>query len=83
MPGTISVSMPDTDQMFSARLPWRQHAIALSRAFPQFQDLVVAVIDADVPEEAEATARDLTLALLNDPSSYQHGTAPGRLTLPA
>jgi len=54
----------DTDQMFSASLPWRQRAMALDRAFPQFQGLLVAVIDAKVPEEAEVTARDLTRALL-------------------
>ena len=40
----------DTDQMFSASLPWRQRAMALDRAFPQFQGLLVAVIDANVPE---------------------------------
>ena len=39
----------DTDQMFSASLPWRQRAMALDRAFPQFQGLLVAVIDAKVP----------------------------------
>ena len=52
--------------MFDASLPWRQHAMALERAFPQFQGLLVAVINADVPEEAEATARDLAQALSND-----------------
>lgn len=56
----------DTDQMFNASLPWRQHAIALDRAFPQFQGLLVAVVDADVPEEAEATARDLAQTLSKD-----------------
>jgi len=49
----------DTDQMFSASLPWRQHAMAMERAFPQFQGLLVAVIDAKVPEEAEEAADDL------------------------
>ena len=53
----------DTDRMFDASLPWRQHAMALDRAFPQFQGLLVAVINADVAEEAEATARDLAGAL--------------------
>ena len=46
----------DTDQMFAASLPWRQHAMALSRAFPQSQGLLVAVIDGDTPEAADATA---------------------------
>src|SRR5271169_1308600 len=43
----------DTDQMFSASLPWRQRAMALDRAFPQFQGLLVTVIDAKVPEETD------------------------------
>ena len=60
----------DTDQMFDARLPWRRHAMALARAFPQFQGLLVAVINADVPEEADATARDLAVALSNDHADF-------------
>jgi uncharacterized protein len=60
----------DTDEMFDANLPWRQHAMALNRAFPQFQGLLVAVIDADVPEEADATARALALALSSDHTNF-------------
>ena len=60
----------DTDQMFDASLPWRQHAMALDRAFPQFQGLLVAVIDADVPEEADATARYLAQALSSDHTDF-------------
>jgi hypothetical protein len=67
----------DTDQMFSASLPWRQRAMALDRAFPQFQDLLVAVIDANVPEEAEETARDLTRALAADHADFTMVSRPG------
>src|ERR1700756_3551646 len=67
----------DTDQMFSASLPWRQRAMALDRAFPQFQDLLVAVIDANVPEEAEETARDLTRALAADHTNFSMVSQPG------
>jgi Pyridoxamine 5'-phosphate oxidase len=63
----------DTDQMFSASLPWRQRAMALDRAFPQFQGLLVAVVDANVPEEAEETARDLTRALAADHKDFSMG----------
>jgi len=52
----------DTDQMFSASLPWRQREMSLEREFPQFQGLLVAVIDAKAPEAAEETARDLAQA---------------------
>ena len=67
----------NTDQMFSASLPWRQRAMALDRAFPQFQDLLVAVIDANVPEEAEETARDLTRALAADHTNFSMVSQPG------
>jgi hypothetical protein len=68
----------DTDQMFFASLPWRQRAMALDRAFPQFQGLLVAVVDANVPEEAEETARDLTRALAADHKDFSMGE-PARL----
>ena len=60
----------DTDHMFAASLPWRQHQEALGRAFPQFQGLLVAVIDADVPEEADATAQALAQALAKDHAHF-------------
>ena len=53
----------DTDRMFAESLPWRQRAMAFKAEFPQFQDLLVAVIDAREPEEAEATADALAAAL--------------------
>src|SRR5262245_58590304 len=67
----------DTDQMFSASLPCRQRAMALDRAFPQFQGLLVVVIDANAPEEAEETARDLTQALAVDQRHFSIVSRPG------
>jgi uncharacterized protein len=72
----ISVNT-DTDQMFFTSLPWRQRAMALDRAFPQFQDLLVAAIDENVPEEAEKTALDLTRVLAADRSDFSTVTRPG------
>lgn len=46
----------DTGGLFAASLPWKQHGLEIQRAFPQHEDLLVAVIDAQIPEEAEATA---------------------------
>src|SRR5262249_20994751 len=43
---------------------------------PQFQDLVVAVIDAREPEEAEATADALAAALAADPLHFQSVRRP-------
>ena len=60
----------DTDRMFAESLPWRQRAMALKADFPQFQDLLVAVIDAREPEEAEATAAALAEALAQDHAHF-------------
>ena len=66
----------DTDQMFAASLPWRQHAMALSRAFPQSQGLLVAVIDGDTPEAADATARGLAHTLSDDHTHFTEVRRP-------
>jgi uncharacterized protein len=60
----------DTDQMFSDKLPWRQRAIQFNRNFPQFGDLLVAVVDARIPEEADATAAALTAKLSADHTHF-------------
>ena len=56
----------DTDEMFASSLPWRQRAQMFKRQFPQFTDLLVAVIDAQEPEEADATADALAARLAAD-----------------
>ena len=66
----------DTDQMFSENLPWRRNAIAMNRDFPQFRDLLVAVIDAREPEQADATAAALTEALTNDKTHIHSAIRP-------
>jgi len=67
--GHLGVST-DTDLLFSASLPWRQREIAFYTAFPQFRDQLVAVIDAEIPEEAEQTAADLAAALTRDTAHF-------------
>ena len=67
----------DTDQMFSASLPWRQRQVAMDRAFPQFDGLLIAVIDARLPEAAEGTARQLAQALANDHARFSMVSRPG------
>lgn len=66
----------DTDQMFSAELPWRKRAVAQHQAFPQFQDLIVAVIDARIPEEADATAAELARLAAADTSHFRSVRRP-------
>ena len=57
----------DVDGLFAASLPWKQRETELKRMFPQFNDLIVALIDADSPEAADATAAGLQQALATDP----------------
>jgi hopanoid biosynthesis associated RND transporter like protein HpnN len=53
----------DLNKLISADLPWRQREIALSKAFPQRQDTLLAVLDAPSPEHANQAARALQAAL--------------------
>ena len=34
----------DTDALFDTALPWRQRELAMAKAFPQFSDLLIAVV---------------------------------------
>ena len=61
----------DTDKMFSDSLPWRQRAEEMTRDFPQFHDLLVAVVDARTPEEANATAAELDRRLATDTTHFR------------
>jgi hopanoid biosynthesis associated RND transporter like protein HpnN len=56
----------DTGGMFANSLAWKQRSDRLSKLFPQNSDLIVAVIDARIPEEADATANALAHALAGD-----------------
>ena len=67
----------DTDALFANSLPWKQRKIELDRAFPQYNDLIVAVIQARVPEEADATAAGLAAALAADPAHFKSVQTPG------
>ncbi len=65
----------DTNALFSRSLPWKQRQAALRAAFPQGEDLLVAVVDAAIPEEADSTANALANALGGD---TQHFTSVRR-----
>ncbi|MBB2204242.1 MMPL family transporter [Gluconacetobacter takamatsuzukensis] len=66
----------DTGTMFSSTLPWKQRSDELARLFPQNQDQMVAVIDADLPEEALVTARELAERLRHDTTHFLSVTIP-------
>ena len=61
----------NTNELFSASLPWEQRSAQVSRAFPQDKDVLVAVVGADIPEEAQETARALTQALSKQPALFR------------
>jgi hopanoid biosynthesis associated RND transporter like protein HpnN len=66
----------DTDTLFAASLPWRQRQVALDQAFPQFRDLLVVVIDAKIPEAADATAAELAAKLAGDTTHFRSVRRP-------
>lgn len=61
-----------TADMISAETPFRRNAIAFDKAFPQFGDQIVIVIDAPNPEAANAAAARLTAALRKKPALFDH-----------
>jgi hopanoid biosynthesis associated RND transporter like protein HpnN len=68
----------DTDALFSASLPWKQRQAALRSAFPQGEELLVVVVDAAIPEEADGTASALVDALRGDARHFTSVRRPDR-----
>src|SRR5271166_3374644 len=66
----------NTDLMFSDRLRWRQRSMEMAKDFPQFQNLLVAVVNARIPEEADATAAELAKRLAPDTVHFQSVRRP-------
>ena len=66
----------DTSKMFADSLPWKQQSNALNHDFPQNSGLLVAVVQADIPEEAEATAAGLAAKLRADTAHFGTVTQP-------
>ncbi|MBU6426255.1 MAG: MMPL family transporter, partial [Rhodospirillales bacterium] len=66
----------DTDHLFSSNLPWRQAQILEDKNFPQFNDLIVAVVRGDTPEEASETAAALNAALNADKVNFRDSRYP-------
>jgi hypothetical protein len=66
-----------TTEMISAKVPFRQNWIAYQRAFPQFSDPIVAVIEGRAPERVEAMAAALADALRADDANFRTVDYPG------
>ena len=67
----------DTRDMISSEVAFRQNDNAFDAAFPQFEDLIVAVIEGPTPEDAEAAADRLAEVLAAQPELFMHLRRPG------
>jgi hypothetical protein len=69
----------DTDNLFSPRLPWRHAQIAMDKLFPQYNDLIVGVVQGATPEEADAAAAAIAKAAAADPAHFRTVRRPDAL----
>ncbi len=67
----------DTEDMISAELPFRQAVKDYDRAFPQFDDVLVVVIDAETPDLAEDAAAALAARLEQEQALFKTVYRPG------
>ena len=67
----------NTVDMLSPDVPFRQHAKAFNRAFPQQDNTILAIIDAPTPEGAAVAAETLA-ARVGGRGSVREVTRPGR-----
>lgn len=66
----------DTSKMLSPRLEWKQRSDEMGRLFPQKENLLVAVVEADLPEEGQETARQLAERLGADHQHFSFANRP-------
>jgi hopanoid biosynthesis associated RND transporter like protein HpnN len=66
----------DVEHMLPADLPWRQHELALDRAFPQNANLIAVVIDGKTPELADRAASLLAARLRREPQLFKYVRRP-------
>ena len=66
----------DNEDMLAADLPFRQDSAALAKAFPQFSDNLVVVVEADGADMAEQGARRLSSRLARSPAIFGEVYAP-------
>jgi hopanoid biosynthesis associated RND transporter like protein HpnN len=64
------------DRMLPSDVAWRQSENALDLAFPQNNDLLVAVIDGQTPDLADRAARDLADRMRAEPALFTYVRQP-------
>jgi hopanoid biosynthesis associated RND transporter like protein HpnN len=67
----------DTEEMLSETLPFRRNYKAFKTAFPQYDDALLIVIDADTPELAQDASRALAAQLENRSDLFLLAYLPG------
>ena len=67
----------DTTDMISADVPFRQNHLDLKRAFPAFQETIVAVIDGEHAEASEQAAKALAAAMIAEDGLFDHVSVLG------
>ncbi len=67
----------NTADMISRQLDWRQRDIKFNEEFPQFNNTIVVVVDADTPDLAFSAAKNLGHALSTDPTLFKSVRHPG------
>ena len=78
----ISMSPPTPTGCSRAACPGGSRPTQFNKAFPQFHNLLVAVIDAQEPEEADATAAALAAALAKDHTHFNSVRRPDASPVP-
>jgi len=67
----------DSDRLLSPTLRVRQTNLALAEAFPELQNNLVVVVEADAADDARAAAEELSATLREDPERYPGVFLPG------
>jgi hypothetical protein len=66
----------DLDHMLPTNVAWRQDEIALDKAFPENNNLLVVVIDGENPDIADTAARTLTRRMRAEPQFFRYVRRP-------
>ena len=66
----------DIERMLPSNVAWRQNEKALDEAFPQNNNLLVAVIDGRTPDLADQAAGELADKMRAEPQLFTHVRQP-------
>ena len=67
----------DSSKLISTKLPWRQREAEYNKAFPQNNDLILAVIDGQTPERAQQATAALQDKLAPETDHFEFVRLPG------